>query len=189
MPPVTYPNQRLVTIHKADIGNQFLGINKEVWMAACRDLGYPATILYLYLSANANNYQLALSPAAVQNALGMPRTTYRDQIRNLINKGYLVEVGGNRLDFYEVPKKTNVLENTLMSQTDAVKDDEECAFAVEYDEDDVILVHPKTGEIIEINNKYDCSNTDSIDNTPFDFSMPLVSYQKIDKKKWSINDF
>lgn len=171
MPPVTYPNQRLVTIHKADIGKQFLGINKDVWMTACCDLGYPATILYLYLSANANNYQLALSPAAVQNALGMPRTTYRDQIRNLINKGHLVEVGGNRFDFYEIPQKTNVLENTLMSQTDAVRDDEECAFAVE---DDVFYIHTETGEIIEINNKYDYSNTDSIDNTPFDFSTPLV---------------
>lgn len=115
MPQITYPNQRLVTVHKADIGNNFLGVNNSVWTAACRDLGYPATILYLYLSANANGYQLALSPAAVQNALGMPRTTYRDQIRNLINKGYLVEVGGNRFDFYEIPQKTNVLENALMS--------------------------------------------------------------------------
>ena len=34
----------------------------------------------------------------------MARSTYQDQIENLIAKGYLVQRGANSFDFYEVPK-------------------------------------------------------------------------------------
>ena len=183
---ITFPNQKIVAVHKESLGESFLGINKNVWMAACRDLNYPSTILYLYLASNKNNYQFALSPAAIQTALGMPRTTYRDQIRNLINKGYLVESEGNRLDFYEIPQRKSPFESVSTLMTETALPEEECAFAVDYES---YVVDGETGEIIEINNKVVDTDMELIDNTIFDLRKPIVKSEKYDGRTWSITDF
>ena len=85
-------------------------------MAASRDLGAHALRLYLYLAANANNYSLALSPAALLEEIGMPRTTYHDQFKILEAKGYLVHRSGNTYDFYEKPQtRHDVQEKSALS--------------------------------------------------------------------------
>lgn len=104
MPNITYPNQRLVKIHRESAKTDFLGIKNENWQAASRDLGAHALQLYLYLASNANNYTSALSPVAVRQAIGMARSTYHDQFHKLVDKGYLVPGTGNTYDFYEVPQ-------------------------------------------------------------------------------------
>ena len=76
--PETYPNQKTVKIHREAIKVDFLGIKNENWQAAARDLRAHALLLYLYLAANADNFTLALSPAAIQEAIGMARSTYND---------------------------------------------------------------------------------------------------------------
>lgn len=76
MPQMTYPNQRMIKIHRERASVDFLGIKNENWQAASRDLGAHALQLYLYLAANANNYTLALSPAAIRQDIGMARSTY-----------------------------------------------------------------------------------------------------------------
>ena len=101
---VTYPNQRMIRIHREVAKTDFLGIKNENWQAASRDLGAHALQLYLYLAANANNYTTALSPVAVRQAIGMARSTYHDQFHKLVDKGYLVPGTGNSFDFYEVPQ-------------------------------------------------------------------------------------
>ena len=102
--PTTYPNQRMVRIHREDVKTNFLGIKNENWMAAARDLRAHAFLLYLYFASNANNFSLALSQKAVYEAIGMPRSTYHDQFRVLVSKGYLVETSSNHYDFYEKPQ-------------------------------------------------------------------------------------
>ena len=104
MPIITFPNQRLVKIHRESAKTDFLGIKNENWQAASRDLGAHALQLYLYLAANANNYTSALSPVAVRQAIGMARSTYHDQFHKLVDKCYLVPGTGNTFDFYEVPQ-------------------------------------------------------------------------------------
>ena len=104
MPSITYPNQRLIKIHRESAKTDFLGIKNENWQAASRDLGAHALQLYLYLASNANNYTSALSPVAVRQAIGMARSTYHDQFHKLVDKGYLVPGTGNTYDFYEVPQ-------------------------------------------------------------------------------------
>ena len=104
MPNVTFPNQRMVRIHREPVKTDFLGIKNENWQAASRDLGAHALQLYLYLASNANNYSTALSPVAVRQAIGMARSTYHDQFHKLVDKGYLVPGTGNSFDFYEVPQ-------------------------------------------------------------------------------------
>lgn len=113
MPPITYPNQRMVKIHRESAKADFLGIKNENWQAAARDLGAHGLRLYLYFAANANNYTLALSPAAVRAAVGIPRSTYFDQFAILVNKGYLVPATGNTYDFYEVPQAATQTQNSM----------------------------------------------------------------------------
>ena len=81
-----------------------MGIRNENWYAASRELGATALRLYLYLASNANGYNLALSPAAIDAEIGMPRSTYHEQFKVLVEKGYLVETKGNQYEFYEVPQ-------------------------------------------------------------------------------------
>lgn len=111
MPNITFPNQRLVKIHRESAKTDFLGIKNENWQAASRDLGAHALQLYLYLASNANNYTSALSPVAVRQAIGMARSTYHDQFHKLVDKGYLVPGTGNTYDFYEAPQTATQTQN------------------------------------------------------------------------------
>ena len=105
MPNITtYPNQRVINIHREAAKSDFLGIKNQNWQAAARDLGAHALMLYMYLAANADGFNLALSPAAVRQATGMPRSTYQDQFVKLIDKGYLVQGNGNVYNFFETPQ-------------------------------------------------------------------------------------
>ena len=115
MPPITFPNQRMVRIHRERATSDFLGIKNDNWQAASRDLGAHALQLYLYLASNANNYTVALSPVAVRQAIGMARSTYHDQFHKLVDRGYLVPSTGNSFEFYEVPQTATQTRNGLSS--------------------------------------------------------------------------
>ena len=113
--PYTFPNQRTVCVHREPAKKDFLGIKNENWQAAARNLRPHALLLYLYLAANADNYVLALSPAAVRQSIGMARSTYHDQVQVLIDKGYLVPANGNSFDFYETPHFNNTQTQNAVS--------------------------------------------------------------------------
>ena len=115
MPPITFPNQRMVRVHRERATSDFLGIKNENWQAASRDLGAHALQLYLYLAANANNYTVALSPVAVRQSIGMARSTYHDQFHKLVDRGYLVPSAGNTFEFYEVPQAATQTQNDLLA--------------------------------------------------------------------------
>ena len=74
---------------------------------------YPALALYLYLASNMDNYRLELSPQAIENAIGMPRSTYYKKVKILKDNGYIIEKQGNILEFYEVPQEHNNLKSGL----------------------------------------------------------------------------
>ena len=155
--PYTVPNQRVVTVHREPAKSDFLGIKNENWMYAARDLGAHALKLYLYFASNANGYTLALSPAAIRQAIGMARSTYQDQIENLIAKGYLVKTSESSFDFYEVPKPRHG--NNQKAVSDVGLNFEECA-SVGNDNDPP--VQTITTENIEINNKYGLEITQEV---------------------------
>lgn len=102
----TAPNQKVVCIHREDMGAPFLGINKGNFIAAYKDLNATALALYLYFASNKPNYAFALSPTGIQKDFGMPKNTVQDQINKLIEKGYLVQrrEHSNIYDFYERPR-------------------------------------------------------------------------------------
>ncbi len=120
MPKYTFPNQRIVRVHRERPNSDFLGIKNDNWMAASRDLRPPALLLYLYLASNADNYETALSPAAVRQEIGMARSTYHDQFHILVDKGYLVPSHGNTFDFYEVPQPRPVDDNANNELSDGL---------------------------------------------------------------------
>ena len=103
----TVPNQKIVCVHREELGNQFLGINKDTFIEAYKNLNATALALYLYFASNMNGYTFALSPKGIQDAFGMSKSTCQDQIKKLIDKGYLVprRENSNIFDFYEHPKK------------------------------------------------------------------------------------
>lgn len=102
--PRTVANQRTVYVHRERATSDFLGIKNANWQAAARDLGAHALLLYMYFASNADGYALALSPAAIRQAVGMPPQTYRDQFLKLLDKGYLVDKGHNHYEFHERPQ-------------------------------------------------------------------------------------
>ncbi|MGN0443257.1 MAG: hypothetical protein ACI4F5_01410 [Acutalibacteraceae bacterium] len=146
--PVTFPNQRMINIHREPLDKDFLGIKNESWMAASRDLGATALRLYLYLAANANNFTLALSPTDIRQSIGMARSTYRDQFQILVDKGYLVLSHGNTYEFYEKPQPRAFQEKT----------EERSAFVSSFENSSVVVNQLTTdaknisGDNTEINN-------------------------------------
>ena len=152
----TVPNQKVVHIHRAPLNkdNGFLGINNANWKSAARILGAQAFLLYIYFAANKDNFVLAMSPAAIMTDIGMPRSTYHDQLRKLKSLGYLVEENG-RLHFYEVPKSETRIQPVRVSVTE---NEAKCPSAVNPCSD---CVQDNPPEDIEINNKYKNKLTNS----------------------------
>ena len=144
MPHTTFPHQRVIKVHRERASANFLGIKNENWQAASRILGAHALRLYLYIAANADNFDLALSPAAIEAAIGMPRSTYHDQFRKLINYGYIVERQGNLYDFYETPQEK---EKTTTTNVGLNFEDNTTV-----DKNNSTVVFRSTQEDIEINN-------------------------------------
>lgn len=163
MPNITYPHQRVININREAAKSDFLGIKNENWQAAARDLGAHALMLYLYLASNADGYNLALSPAAIRQAIGMPRSTYQDQFVRLIDRGYIVQESGNVYKFFEKPQPSHA--NIQVSNTNQKTVGElnfvECPLDVSCD--DRVAPNVPT-EDIEINNNENQTNNQWINN-------------------------
>lgn len=145
----TFPNQKIIKINREAAKSDFLGIKNSNWQAAAIDLGAHALMLYLYLASNANGYSLALSPAAILQAIGMPRSTYQDQFQKLIKKGYLVQENGNTYNFYEKPQQSHTDKLSKNQEPTDGLNFNECTSA---DNSNTSAVQNKPRENIEINN-------------------------------------
>ena len=177
MPPITYPNQRVVKIHRESVKTDFLGIKNENWQAASRDLGAHGLRLYLYLAANANNYALALSPAAARAAIGIPRSTFFDQFAILVDKRYLVPGVGNTYDFYEVPQAAT--QTRMMSGVGGQDFTESPSHGEPAHPDGQNVLH----EDIEINNTDTQTNGIINNNNPAGIYVPKVREITIPRPK------
>lgn len=98
-----YPNQRIVTLRKAQAdSNHVYGLfNKEALFAACRLLTGNELKVFLYLNSNKDGYHWALSPEDIAEKVGSTTDGIRTAIRGLIKKGYMVKRGKNTYDVYE----------------------------------------------------------------------------------------
>ena len=117
-------------------------------MAAARNLSAHALKLYMYFAANAEGFNLALSPADIQSTINMARSTYADQFRILVSKGYLVQKSGNTYEFFEVPQ-TSAGNNNKSSMTSDGYNFEDDTFD---GQDSPNVVNASASEDTEINN-------------------------------------
>ncbi len=147
--PYTAPNQRVITIHRAPLEGNFLGINNDNWKYAARVLGAQAFLLYIYFASNKPDFVLALSPKAIQKEIGMPPSTFRDQLTKLQTFGFLEQGEGNRLHFYEVPPRATRFENAR----DALNSTEEKTAAVVQGSTPLASQTPPEDKEIYINKK------------------------------------
>ena len=92
-----YPNQRMVTVFKENCDSDFLQVKNSEWQAASSVLKtYSAFKLYLYFASNKNGYTIALSPVAINEAIGVCENTYRSAFKELLEVGYLRPVEGRK---------------------------------------------------------------------------------------------
>lgn len=106
----TVPNQNIYVVHRESIGKNFISISKENYSKAYRDMSNSsaALALYIWLIGNKDKYQFAFSPQAIENQLGMARSSCNGAIKKLIKLGYIVpREGSNICDFYEVSMQKN----------------------------------------------------------------------------------
>lgn len=157
--PVSYPNQRMIHIHRERLNTDFLGIKNDNWMAAARDLSAHALKLYFYFAANADNYEFALSQAAVTRDIGMARSTFHDQFHVLVNKGYLVNTHGNTYDFYETPQPRTDVKEADRTATELIFEDDTPRGLISPQ-----MIPNQPQDKTEINNKY------SIYSNKYDFT-------------------
>ena len=109
MPYTTYANQKSIRIHKPAVTWDFLQIANSEWMTVNKQLGPYALQLYLYLAANADGFNLELSPQHAENDAGIRRTTFYEYMRKLEINGYLVWRHTNTYDFTPLPvRRTSV---------------------------------------------------------------------------------
>ena len=155
--PSSSPNQKIVHINRAALNKNvgFLGINNANWKRAARTLGAHAFLLYLYLASNKDGFTLALSPSAIQQEIGMARSTYHDQLRKLQSLGYLVYEDGKGWQFYEVPQSDTRIQSVRAS---VIENESKCPTAVNPCS---VPVQECPPEDIEINNKYGINKTNS----------------------------
>ena len=86
---MSYPNQRIVIIHKEKKTNNFLQIENRSWQEAWIKLKPAAFKIYLLLASNGNNFHLELSQAYVEKVLQIKKTAYHDGLNQLEQEGYL----------------------------------------------------------------------------------------------------
>lgn len=97
----TFPNQRRVTIisNEEDPNNILLKTNKENWYRAASHLSPSAVKLYIYFALNKNGYEFALSRADVCDKMSMGSSSYTNAVNELLEKQYLIPLGGNKFIF------------------------------------------------------------------------------------------
>ena len=89
----TYPNQKLVVTKKAqsDAEHTYGIFNIEAAFTAAQVLSDRAFKLYVRMNLHQDGFAYALSPVELKNSIGMSDTRYRQAVKELIEKGYLVQ--------------------------------------------------------------------------------------------------
>lgn len=100
----TVPNQKTIKIGKkapCDKDHPYACTNIETKHAAMRNLTPIAYLLWDYFSGNQEGYQFSLYKVKVMKDTGITEYSYKKGIKELTDKGYLVNTSGNSYEFYE----------------------------------------------------------------------------------------
>ncbi len=78
----------------------------EAMRESAKHLKAGAFKLWIYLGSNQPGYEFALSSSECGEQFGIKIKQYNNAVSELIEKGYLVFVGGNKYEFREIPVDT-----------------------------------------------------------------------------------
>ena len=117
----TAPNQKIIRVHKDSYNGSYLTIGTEEWQEAFKSLKRITFGVYLYLSGNANGFELTLSRRDVMDRLGVSKDTYLRAVKELEEKGYLPHKNGPVWNSYTTP----VDMGTDAKETDANESDDD----------------------------------------------------------------
>lgn len=113
----TVPNQKTVKVSKVETkGKIFAQIEMNALEEAARNLKAGAFKLWVYFSKNQNNYEFGLSSSDALATFGMKKDQYDGAVKELIEKGYLVQSSGNSYTFYEVVGKNHNDKNSVVGK-------------------------------------------------------------------------
>ena len=122
---VTYANQKVVTIVKAESGrNNIYGIvNKECMFKAMNELKYNEFKVFMYLTANQDDYTMALSTQDIADKTGANKREIQKSIESLVEKKYIVPVkdNSNRFEFHEDKDNSEAKHEVLKNNTGYVE--------------------------------------------------------------------
>lgn len=112
---MSVPNQKIITVNKAptDRNNKYMCVNIDALQKAMNDLTPAQLKVWCYFAKNQNDYEFELSSVAVCAFCNISDKTYRDAIKTLVEKRYLVQRISNKkvYDFYEVPKAVEMIKD------------------------------------------------------------------------------
>ena len=92
MPKPKYANQRTVKIDRKTRSNHpFATFDKDLMADACKVLNGSGFKVWCYLLSNQDGYEWAISPAHAEATWGIPTSTFKDGIRELKEKGFIVD--------------------------------------------------------------------------------------------------
>lgn len=84
-------------------GRKYLIAYQDNIQNAMGELSHSAFKVYIYLLFNKTNFTLAYSPEYISKIANMCKQTSRKALKQLIQKGYLIQTDKYNYDFYEVP--------------------------------------------------------------------------------------
>ena len=105
-----YANQKTIKVNRdtpTKGKGQFLQIYTQRLSEASRTLSPVGFKLYLYFASNQDGYEKDYSPRDFANIYGVSYESARKAPQNLIENGYLIAEGANKLVFYEEPQVVN----------------------------------------------------------------------------------
>ena len=124
----SHPNQRKILIHrnmpKEGAKDYLCVFNKPLYAAMKEISGEVALKLYIYLLTNKDNFEFWYSPAHFCGACAASPDAARRAMKQLIELGYVKELGGNKLEFYEEPQMKELPPLPSMIERRVFKDSE-----------------------------------------------------------------
>ena len=108
------PNQKTVAVNKekCDKNNLYMCLNIDALQNAMKDLTPAQLKVWMYFAKNQNNYVFELSSVAVCGFCNISDKTYRDAVKTLVEKRYLVKREDSKMyDFYEIPPKVEMVKD------------------------------------------------------------------------------
>ncbi len=123
------PNQKIITVNKqpCDKHHIYTCVNIDALTYAMNDLTPAHFKVWFYFAKNQNEYNFELSSIAVQNFCNVSDKTYRDAIKAMVEKRYLIRRGNSIVyDFYEIPPKAEMVPDgsTIVCHTTTTLTDE-----------------------------------------------------------------